>query len=123
MFDKGTVIMGGDPAPDVSAEGLKADALRAETEKELADAYAMASNKAWWVEDDVYDFNEGTPEYKEARRITAEWFAVEELIRNKIFEILRAEGVNIPKRGYNEVLVPFMDRNGYRDGSGWWVRK
>lgn len=122
MFDEDTVIMGGDPTPDVSIEEMKIIASQVETEKELADAYSMASNKAWWVEDDIYDYEEGTPEHKEACRITDEWFAVAEVIRNKIFEILKTEGVEVTNRGYIEILKPFMERNGYRDGKGWWVQ-
>lgn len=55
------------------------------------------SNKAWWV-------------------------AVAEVIRNKIFEILKTEGVEVTNRGYIEILMPFMERNGYKDGRGWWVK-
>lgn len=121
MFDEDTVIMGGDPTPNVTIEEMDLFARQAETEKDLADAYAMASNKAWWVEDDIYDYEEGTPEHKEACRITEEWFAVAEIIRNKIFEILKSEGAEVTNRGYIEILKPFMARNGYRDGKGWWV--
>ena len=122
MFDEDTVIMSGDPTLDVTIEEMNLFAMQAETEKELADAYAMASNKAWWVEDDIYDYEEGTPEHKEACRITGEWFAVAELIRNRIFEILKSEGVEVTNRGYIEILKLFMARNGYRDGRGWWVQ-
>ena len=32
--------------------------------QELVDAFAGAFNKFWWVEDDVYDYEEGTEEYE-----------------------------------------------------------
>lgn len=55
MFDEETVIMGGNPTPEISIEEMKQIASQVETEKELADAYAMASNKAWWVDGDLYE--------------------------------------------------------------------
>lgn len=122
FFDENIVIMGCDPTPDVSIEEMNMIAKQAETEKDLADAYAMSTNKAQWVSDDVYDYDEGTEEYNNACRTTDEWFAVSDSLRNRIFRILKSEGVAIPKQGYNEVMKPFMERNGYRDGRGWWVK-
>lgn len=94
-------------------------ASRIEEEQELAEDYAMASNKAWLVEDDVYDYEEGTPEYQEACRVMDDWFAVEEILRNKIFTILKSEGVDVSTQRYIYVLKPFMERNGYREGGGY----
>lgn len=120
--DESIVIMGGEPIPNVSIEEVNMMFAQAETEQKLANIYAMASNKAWWSEDDVYNYDENTPKYDEACRITDEWFATEKLVREKIFEILKSEGVSIPSQGYTEVLKSFMERNGYRDGRGWWIK-
>lgn len=122
LFDENTVIMGSDPTSDISIEEMNMIAERAETEKDLADAYAISSNKAHWVEDDVYDYEVGTKEYNNACKISDAWFASAEMLRDRIFIILESEGVTIPKQGYNEVMKPFMERNGYRDGRGWWVK-
>ncbi len=111
--------MGGDPAPDVTIEEMRLLAERATTEQEISDAFAVASNKAWWVEDNEYDYEEGTEEYEQACRITDEWFGVSDILKEKIFYILRSEGVSIPDKGQIAVLSPFMERNGYRDGRGW----
>ena len=43
------------------------------TYKDLADAYAITHNKFCWVEDNVYDYEKDTPEYKTACAITDEW--------------------------------------------------
>ena len=122
LFEDGTVIMGGDPAPDVTIEDIRILAERASTEREISDAFAVASNKAWWVEDNEYDYEEGTEEYKQACRITDDWFEVSDILKGKIFDILRGEGVSIPDKGQISVLSLFMERNGYRDGRGWWVK-
>lgn len=89
----------------------------------MAKAFAAASNKFWWVEDNIYDYPEGTPEHQEACRITDAWGAVMDELEHEIFAILRREGVEIPKTGRIGVLVPFMERNGYCDRGGWWVPK
>ena len=39
----------------------------------------------------------------------------------EIFNILRSENVDIPDKGWNTVVIPFMKRNGYEDCNGWWV--
>ena len=34
---------------------------------------------------------------------------------------LQSEGVSIPQAGRIAVLSPFMERNGFYDGDGWWI--
>ena len=43
--------------------------------------------------------------------------------KEKIFEILISEGVDIPETGQMRVLEPFMARFGYIDDNGWWIRQ
>lgn len=117
------VVMIREPARGMTADEMMLRAQEAETEKEIACLYALAHNQAWWVADDCYDFELNTPEYEHARRITEEWFTAADFLKDKIFGILKSEGIIIPERGYKEVLSPFMERNGYYDGRGWWVRK
>lgn len=114
-------IMATEPCPDMTAEDLRSKYADMASEKELADAYGIASNQFWWVEDDVYDYEEGTSEYEKALAISDAWKAVMEEYENKIFEILKTEGVTIPSSGRIKVLIPFMERNGYMDGAGWWI--
>ena len=119
----GTVIIAGDPAPDLDIEKARELILKISSEQELADLYADVCNKAFWIEDEEYDYDEGTEEHIKACQITDEWFYEEEKLREIIFYILRNEGIEIPERGYITVLSIFMERNGYRDGNGWWVEK
>lgn len=122
FFEDGTVIMAGDPAPGLTAEYAVKAAEKIETEEELAALFAMVWNKFVWVEDEIYDFEEGTEEQKRAEEITDFWSALHDQLRERIFNILRAEGVKIPATRQIVVLEPFMKRNGYRDGRGWWVK-
>ena len=84
---------------------------------------ALVENKAWWIEDDIYDYDTGTDGYRNACDITNKWFSVANELRKRIFIILRSEKTVIPERGYNTVLKPFMERNGFVDGRGWWIHK
>ena len=82
----------------------------------------MVSNKAWWIEDEEYDYDEGTAEYEQAREKTDLWFSLADKLRDRIFGILKTEGVQIPSNGQRTVLEPFMKRNGYKNGQGWWIK-
>lgn len=122
VLDEGTVIMWSDPLPNVSIEDMRTVVNSILTEYELAEAYAMTSNKAWWVDDDVYDYEVGSDEYLKACTIADDWFEISDCLREKIFLILQSEGVEIPPKGYISILVPFMKRNGYTEGRGWWLK-
>lgn len=116
-------IMWEEPLSDMNPQDLQKIYSGTLTEKELATAYALSSNEFWWVEDNVYDYEEGTQEYKEAVKITEDWRTLMECYEEQIFDILRNEGVEIPTCGRIVVLAPFMKRNGYLDGNGWWIEE
>ena len=115
------IVMAKEPVPNMSAAEVKTYFENKHTEKDLADAYAIAHNKFWLVEDNEYDYEEGTPEHKAACAITDEWCALRHEYKARIFDILTSEGVVIPATGQIQVLVPFMSRNGYDNSNGWWI--
>ncbi len=115
------VVMGSEPIPGLSPEDIRRWYASHQDEKGLASALAAVSNKFWRVEDNEYDYEEGTPEYEESVRITNEWGVLMDELQDKIFDILKTEHVHIPRTGRIEVLKPFMERNGYYNGNGWWV--
>lgn len=115
-------IMGSEPYPNVTPEDIRTRFHGCLSEQDIADAFAICSNKFWWVEDNVYDYAEGTPQHAEARAITDKWCELMEEYEQQIFTILRSEGVDIPECGRIVVLAPFMERHGYKDGGGWWVK-
>ena len=116
-------IMGQEPIPDKTAQEIRLLFAGRTMERDLADAFALASNQFWWVEDNVYDFEEGTSEHQEACRITDEWGELMDEYKERIFEILIHEGISIPETKQIEMLAPFMKRNGYIDGNGWWIKE
>ncbi len=116
------VIMAGDPIPDKMPTDVRNYFSERKSERDLADAFAIASNKFWWVEDNIYDYEEGTPEHIAARTIAYEWAALMDEYMERIFTILRDEGIKNPKAWGIKALKPFMKRNGYVDGGGWWIK-
>ena len=83
------------------------------TESDLAALFAVVENKAWWIEDEAYDFDVGTEEYKKVKEKIDLWFVLANKLRRMIFEI--------PKTKQILVLEPFMKRNGFKDAQGWWI--
>ncbi len=93
------------------------------TEKDSADAFAISSNQFWWLEDDVYDYRKGTLEHQKSCDISDSWRTIMNEYEHRIFNILKNEGIEIHKHGTISALSVFMNRNGYVDGSGWWIKK
>ena len=122
-ISKDAFVMCQEPSPDLTIEKANEIFDKIETEKDIADLFAIVDNKAWWIEDEEYDFEEGTEEHREAVERTDMWFALSNKLRNMIFDILKHEGVEIPDKGQIVVLEPFMKRNGFRDGQGWWIKE
>ena len=116
-------VMSQESNPNMSVSEVRAYFADKKSEKDLADAFAVASNKFWWVEDKEDEYEERTPEHKMACAITDEWGCLMDEYKTKIFEILTNEGVIIPSKGQIEVLKPFMARFGYIDDNGWWIKQ
>lgn len=108
--------------PETSLDDVKRRFDGTLTEQDLADAFAICSNKFWWVEDNEYDYGEGTPEHQQAQAVTDAWCQLMEKYEVQIFDILRSKGITIPKQGTIRVLAPFMKKHGYEDENGWWVK-
>lgn len=121
--DNKIIVRVAEPAPYLTIEKAYEEYSAANTEQKIADVFAIVESKAWWIEDSAYDFEKGTEEYVTVRESINMWFEIAERIKNRIFEILRSEGIEIPKTAQITVLEPFMKRNGYRNGNGWWIKE
>ena len=115
--------MCGEPSPDLTIENANQLFDEIETEKDIADLFAIVENKAWWIEDEQYDYDVDTEEYKVVREKTRMWFSLADKLKEKIFDLLKSENVEIPDKGQIVVLEPFMKRNGFINGSGWWIKE
>lgn len=120
---KDIIVMCGEPSPGLTIEKANELFSKIETEKDIADLYAEVENKAWWIEDEQYYYDVGTDEYKVAREKTRMWFSLSDKLKEMIFVILKSEGIVIPDKGQIAVLEPFMKRNGYKNGGGWWIKE
>lgn len=116
-------IMASEPAKGRTASEIEAYFADKCTPQDLADAYAITHNQFWWVEDNEYDFEPGSPEHKAARIITDEWGRLMEKYKRQIFDILRSERIEIPATRQIVVLTPFMKKYGYNDYGGWWGKE
>lgn len=125
LFQEGTVVLDSDPLANYTLEEMWEIARNIQSTQELVDAYAAASNKFWWVEDDEYDFEEGSEEYKRACAVTDAWKELWKHLENRVIEAAIKEGlfpVHQENIGLVKKMEPFMKKYGYRDGRGWWVR-
>ena len=123
MSNRDFFIMGSEPLPNLSVDDIRQWLTEHTDKQSIIDAYAAVHNKAWWIEDNEYDYEEGTTAYTYACEQTDAWFALMDELLEIIFGYIRDEGIIIPEKGYNTVLAPFMEKHGYNDGNGWWMKK
>lgn len=111
-----------DPIPNMSAEDFRIFWANNCTTMSLADIYAVVHNKFWFVEDDEYDYETGSSEHKKACSITDAWGELMDECKKQIFDILISEGATIPDSGQFKVLELYMQKFGYSNCNGWWVK-
>ena len=85
-------MMINNPFTDKSPAEIQSCFADRNTEKDLADAYA----------------------------VTDDWAALMDVYQSRIFAILIKEEIRIPETAQIHVLLPFMEQNGYIFHSGWW---
>ena len=105
-------MMINNPFTDKSSAEIQSCFADKNTEKDLADAYAVTSN--------IDDYDENTPEYRTACAVTDDWAGLMDVYQSRVFAILIKEGIRIPETAQIHVLLPFMEQNGYICHSGWW---
>ena len=108
-----------EPLPNITPEQWLERHNNAETEKELADAYAGASNEAWWLDDETYD----TDCADSIKILCKEWFHLVDRLIKKLLQIAKRENSQgeFQQTPIRKWLTPIMLRNGYRDADGWWI--
>ncbi len=125
LVEDGTVIMGGDSLPDKTIEEMWVIAKNYKSTQELVDAYVGAHNKFWFIEDTIYDYEEGTEEYKQTAAVINSWEKLYDYLNDSVVERAMAEGLFATRElnaGLVKQLEGFMSKYGYRDGRGWWIR-
>ena len=120
-------IMASEPLKGYTPDTMREMLTRYNTDDAVAAIMAAVANKTGWLGHDIDD-----PDNDEETnsRIKAEhdaWWALEKELYAEI--IRRLEEENQTKGtayatsgiGLHYIIKPFMERNGYRDGAGWWV--
>ena len=105
--------------PNICATEVKDIFANRNSAQDIADAYAIIHNHFWVAVDDEYDYEEGSPQHKTACAVTDAWRELIIEYTQRIFEILREEGISIPTTGQMKVIEPFMERFGYKNNSFW----
>lgn len=122
--DKEIFVMASEPLVGYSADDFRKLCNGVLSEAELAVLYAGAANKAGWLMHDLDDEDADV----NTERVFREWSAIEEELLGRIIAILEQEDPEkirsqIASRiGYYNIVKPFMLRNGFVDGNGWWIR-
>lgn len=125
FFPDEAVVLAGDPLPYKTIDEMRQDIEDIKSTQELVDAYVHVHNKFWLLEDDVYDFEEGTSEYNEACVVVDAWGDLMDDLDRKVMEAARKEGLLIARQqnaGTTKQLKVFMEKYGFKDGCGWWIK-
>jgi len=95
------------------------------TTQDLVDAYAKVENDFAIIEDEEYDYDEGTEECAEAQAVTDAWCDMMDELEERIMKIASSEGLLDERKdlGPTLQLEAFMDKYGYYNTGGWWEKK
>ena len=122
LFPEGTYILCKAPLPHAEVDNIRKILREGVTAQELAACFASVSNQAAWTEDDVYDYEAGTEDYRKACEITDKWSALAYDLEIILLAMARDNGL-LPegKMGLQKKLEPLMNSLGFIDGRGWWI--
>ena len=121
-FPEGAYIMVEEPAEGVTPEMLKEWLKKHQTEFDIATAISISHNKWMWY---LHECDEEDGE--QYASVCGEWFSIYEKLVLYVINILNSEneaGVanhNLSDIGWYFIIKPFMERNGFIDGYGWWI--
>ena len=125
LLPERAVVFAEDPVPDKTIEDMRHNIERISSVQELVDIYANVHNKFWFIEDEVYDYEDGTDEYEKVCIKVDAWGDLMDEIADRIKVIAAEEGLlgkRQPNSGTVKQLEAFMEKYGYRDSCGWWVK-
>ncbi|MDP4120137.1 MAG: hypothetical protein Q8876_03660 [Bacillota bacterium] len=127
IVTKEMAVLCEEPLEGVTPSDIRQMLSRDNTEKMLATIFARVSNKACWLGMDLDDYEE--PELSEKTVESDEWWDLCFELHDRINVILKEENKTgkanhiLEGIGLQDIALPFMDRNGYKDGAGWWIKK
>lgn len=125
LFTDNILIMASEPLANMTPEKMLENISHIESVQQLVDIYAGVHNKFWYIEDDIYDYEEGTKEYTIAKEKAEKWADIMEQLEKCIIVNAKKENLMVERQessGLIKQLIPFMEKYGYKDCNGWWVK-
>ena len=83
---------------DISIERMKQIISGIDSTQDLVDAYVSVHNKFWFIEDDIYDYDEGTEEYKRKYSVMKAWYNMMHELDRRIMKSAAEEGLLMEKQ-------------------------
>lgn len=123
QIPENAVILFGEPLKDWSVDDMRMWISQNTGESDIAKAISLVKMKSGWL-CHLTDDDGGEIYSEEAHK----WWELEKELYSKVLSILEKEnelGIanhDLSKAGLHFRIEPFMVRNGYRDGAGWWVK-
>ena len=124
QIPENAVILCSEPLKGWTVDEMRMWISQHTEESDLATATALVDMKAGWLMHLTDD--EGGEIYSEEEH---KWCELSNELYAKILSIMENEndtGIayhDLTKAGLFYRIEPFMNRNGYRDGAGWWVKE
>jgi hypothetical protein len=119
-------IMASEPLEGRSIEEMQELAEKTTDTETLANLYAAVCNEFFWIEDNEYDFPQGTPEYAEAIQITDQWGNLMDELEARLMQIAAEERLLLPEESVSwrlNRIERFMKKYGLVNVGGWWVKE
>ena len=123
QIPENAVILYGEPLKNRSVDDMRMWISQNTGESDIAKAISLVKMKNGWL-CHLTDDDGGEIYSEEAHK----WWDLEKELYSKILSILEKEnemGIanhDLSKAGLHFRIEPFMVRNGYRDGAGWWIK-
>lgn len=117
------VVLLGEPLKDYNPKDIKNILADDRSDKTLAACLAAVHNQTGWL---AHDIDDDDNDVETNNRLMAEynmWWSLEEELVAEVERRLGNEHNQNQDVGYHFIVKPFMERNGYRDGAGWWVKR
>ena len=120
-------IMASEPLKGYTPNQMREIASKYDSDEALAAIYASVSNKAGWIGHDIGEPENDEETNNRLKKELNEWWTLEKELYAEI--VCRLQKENVEKgtkhitsgKGMWYIVKPFMERNGFRDGAGWWV--
>jgi len=124
-YPKRVIALTSEPISDVTPEQIRGALVNDNSERALAKALAIANNEAGWLGSELDELSD--EDYLIQRPRYDDWVTLEKELYSKILGILKSENEQglanhiLGEFGMYFEALPFMERNGFEDGSGWWI--